>query len=318
MPTEKILIVDDEKINLDMIGACIDSFGYEYDVAKDGMEAVEKLENGNFTIVLTDMFMPRMNGMQLLKYIREYYQKICVVVITRHSDTFTYTSLIKAGASDFISKPFNIDELEAKLNRLIRELNLVRQLEQLSIVDALTNLYNRRYFDTKLLEELQRADRQRYNLFLLMIDVDNLKDHNDQAGHLNGDKLLQEVGVIIAESIRANVDWSFRYGGDEFVIISTQVEFSQINRIAERILIRYDSKKFRGTGLSMGIARFIRHPDKNWHEEVIDLMERADKALYSAKNYGKNQVFFDDSSHFTLEFSSAFRNTSAISLKNAN
>jgi two-component system cell cycle response regulator len=301
LPADKILIVDDDKFNLELIGTYIDSFGYEYDVAEDGEEAVQKLQEGNFTIVLTDMIMPRMDGMQLLKYIQEYNPKIGVIVVTGHSKTFTYTALIKAGASDFISKPFNVDELEAKLNRIIRELNLVRQLEQYSIIDVLTGLYNRRYFDNKILEEVQRADRQRYSVFLQMIDVDNLKGHNDEAGHQSGDKLLHKVGVILAESIRANVDWPFRYGGDEFGIISTQVEFNQIIRIAERILIRYNLKNLTGTGLSIGIARFIRRPDKSWHEDVADLVARADKALYSAKNHGKNQVSFDESSCLTLE-----------------
>jgi two-component system, cell cycle response regulator len=295
LSADKILIVDDDKFTLDLMGAYMESFGYEYDVAENGEEAVKKLHDGNFTIVFTDMMMPRMDGMQLLKYIREYNPKIGVVVVTQYSNTFTYTSLIKAGASDFISKPFNVDELEAKLNRIIRELNLVRQLEQYSIIDALTGLYNRRYFDTKMLEEVQRADRQRYSVFLQMIDVDNLKGYNDQAGHPSGDILLQEVGVIIVESIRANVDWSFRYGGDEFGVISTQVEFNQINRIAERILKKYELKNFAGTGLSIGLARFIRHPEKNWQEDIADLVARADKALYSAKNYGKNRVSFDES-----------------------
>jgi two-component system, cell cycle response regulator len=295
LPADKILIVYDDKSTLILIGAYVESFGYEYDIAEDGEEAVKKLQDGNFTIVLTDMMMPRMDGMQLLKYIQEYSPKIGVIVVTGYSNTFTYTSLIKAGASDFIAKPFNVDELEAKLNRLIRELNLVRRLEQYSIIDALTGLYNRRYFDTKILEEVQRADRQRYSVFLQMVDVDNLKGHNDQAGHQSGDKLLHELGVILAESIRTNVDWSFRYGGDEFGIISTQLEFNQIISIAQRVLVKYNSKNFTGTGLSIGIARFIRHPDKNWYDDIADLVARADKALYSAKNNGKNRVSFDES-----------------------
>ena len=294
MQANKILIVDDDKYTLELIGTYIGFFGYEYDVAEDGEEAVKKIQDGNFTIVLTDMNMPRMDGMQLLKYIREYNPKIGVIVVTGYSQTFTYTSLIKAGASDFISKPFNIDELEAKLNRIIRELNLVRQLEQYSIIDALTGLYNRRFFDTKILEEVKRADRQRYSMFLQMIDVDNLKGHNDQAGHQSGDNLLHEVGVLLAESIRENVDWAFRYGGDEFGVILTQVDFNQINVITERILTNYNLKNFTGTGLSIGIARFIRHPDKKWYEDVTHLVKRADKALYSAKKSGKNRVSFDE------------------------
>jgi two-component system cell cycle response regulator len=297
MAMDKILIVEDDPANLDLMGTYIDSFGYPYESAVDGRDAVEKLQDGSITIVITDIIMPRMDGMQLLEYVREHHPNIGVIVVTGFSDSFSYTTLIKAGASDFISKPFNVDELEAKLNRLVRELSLVRRLEQYSISDPLTGLYNRRYFDDKILTEVQRAERQKYSVFLQMIDVDNMKLHNDSVGHQAGDKLLQELSQIIQESIRANVDWSFRYGGDEFGVISTQVEFAQMVSVAQRIQEQYNLRNFAGTWLSIGIARFIRHEDKNWQEDITDLVARADKALYSAKHRGKNQIFLDKTSH---------------------
>jgi len=292
MVTERILIVDDDQGALDLLSAYLEAFGFDSATAEDGTVAVQKLEEGNFTIVLTDMVMPRMDGMQLLKYIRDHYPKVGVIVITGHGKT-SYTDVIKAGASDFIAKPFTADELEAKLNRLVRELSLVRQLEQYSVSDALTELYNRRYFDNKILAEVQRAERQHYSVFFQMIDVDNLKAHNDKAGHQSGDRLLQTVGRILQQSIREHVDWAFRYGGDEFGVISTQVEAIQIARVAQRILERYAQEQFTDTGLSMGIARFVRHPGKTWQEDIDELVARADRALYRAKNQGKNQVVFD-------------------------
>ena len=175
MQTNKILIVDDDQVTLELMGTYIASFGFDHDTASNGLEAVEKLKKNNFSIVFTDMIMPEMDGMLLLKHIRENYPKIGVIVITGYGHTFTYTDVIRAGASDFISKPFNADELEAKLNRLVRELNLVRQLERHSICDPLTDLYNRRYFNTKIVTEVQRADRQGYHIFLQLLDVDSLK-----------------------------------------------------------------------------------------------------------------------------------------------
>lgn len=292
--TDKVLIVDDDKKNLDLFGSYINSFGFNYDTAEDGQAAVKKLESDRFTIVLTDIVMPNMDGIHLLKYIREHHPKIGVIVITGYAESFTYTHMIKAGASDFITKPFFADELEAKLNRLVRELNLVRQLELHAVHDALTDLYNRRYFDNTIMAEVQRAERQGYKIFLQMVDVDNLKGYNDEVGHQEGDKLLQTLGRILTQSIRKDVDWAFRYGGDEFGVTFIQVELHHIIMIAERIQKEYQRKNFANTGVSIGIARFVRHTGSSWQEDIADLVARADKALYSAKNQGKNRVVTDE------------------------
>lgn len=293
MGTHRILIVDDEKGTLELLTACISSFGLDYDTAEDGAQAIKKLQEGSFTIVLTDIIMPNLDGMQLLKYIRECYPNIGVIVITG-GPAYSYTDVISAGASDFISKPFNVNELEAKLNRLVRELTMIRELQHYSVRDALTDLYNRRYFDNNIMTELLRAERQRYKVYLQMIDVDNLKEYNDQKGHQAGDNLLREVSKIFLQSIRENVDWAFRYGGDEFGIIFIQVDLPQVAKVAERILGKYSLTSFTGTGLSIGIARFIRHPDKTWEENINYLIERADKALYVAKTHGKNRLSIDE------------------------
>ena len=294
MRTDKVLIVDDDEKNLSLFGTYIESFGFNYDTATDGQAAVKKLASGDFTIVLTDVVMPHMDGIQLLNYIREHHPKIGVIVITGYAESFTYTNMIKAGASDFITKPFCADELEAKLNRLVRELNLVRQLELHAVHDALTDLYNRRYFDSRIMAEVQRAERQGYKIFLQMVDVDNLKGYNDEVGHQEGDKLLQTIGRILLQSIRKDVDWAFRYGGDEFGIIFIQAELHQIVMVAERIQNEYHRKNFLNTGVSIGIARFIRNIESSWQEDVADLVTRADKALYSAKNQGKNRIVTDE------------------------
>ncbi len=295
MSTDTVLIVDDDPSALDLLCAYVDSFGFSCDRAADGKTAIQKLRAGNFTIVLADIIMPRMDGMQLLRHIREHHPHIGVIMITG-GQSFSYTGVIKAGASDFITKPFSADELEAKLNRLVRELDLIRQLKQHSIHDALTGLHNRRYFDGKILSEAQRAERQGYKIFLMMIDIDDLKRHNDKQGHQGGDYLLRTVGGILQQSIRESVDWAFRYGGDEFGVVFAQLEVKQALQVAERIQEKYRGTNFSGTGLSMGIARFIRRPRRTWQEDIANLVARADRALYEAKNGGKGQVRYDEDS----------------------
>ncbi len=296
---DNILIIEDDRIARNQMCNYIDFLGFNYDTAKDAEVAVKKLKDKNYAIVLTNINMVHMDGLGLLKYIHEKHPRIGVIAITHVGHNCSYTSLIKAGASDFIATPFNSDELEAKLNRVLRETNLIRQLEQYSIGDALTGLYNRRFFESKILAEVKRAERQRYEIFLLMIDVDNFKGYNDKYGHQSGDKLLQEMGCILLQSIRENVDWAFRYGGDEFCVIFTQVDTNKIAILAKRILKKYYHKKFMGTGLSIGIASFTRHVDRSWPEDIADLVLRADKALYCAKKQGKNRMAFDE----VLQFS---------------
>jgi diguanylate cyclase (GGDEF)-like protein len=289
----RILLVDDDPSILEILSDLMAIFGHEYDIAQNGHEAIEKLKKGFFHIVLTDMKMPGMDGMELLRCINSSYPNIKVMVLTGYDRTFSYTDVVKAGASDFISKPFNTDELEAKINRLVREIELLRQLEILSISDGLTGLYNRRYFDTKILEEVRRAHRQNHDLFLALLDVDNLKVINDKYGHLSGDKLLKSVGELIKHCIREDVDWPFRYGGDEFCVILSQVSQEQALMTSERFIQSFNEKKLPLTGLSIGLAKFIRSEDNTWVEDIAGLIRRADRALYNAKQTGRNRVVVD-------------------------
>jgi two-component system cell cycle response regulator len=292
-PSTKILLVDDDPAILAVLSDLMTIYGHEHATARNGIEAIEKLKQDFFQIVLTDMIMNGMDGMELLNYITSNYPTIKVIVATGYDRTFSYTDVIRAGASDFISKPFNADELEAKINRLVREIELVHQLELLSISDGLTGLYNRRYFDSKIFEEARRAYRQNHNLFLAVLDVDNLKEVNDKYGHLAGDEILKSVGDIIKHCIRENVDWPFRYGGDEFCVILIQVSEEQALMTSERFIQSFNEKKLPLTGLSIGLARFIRSGDKNWDEDVANLVKRADAALYKAKQTGRNRVVVD-------------------------
>jgi len=290
----KILLVDDDPSILKILSDMIDIFGHEYVTARNGLEAIKKLKKNFFHIVLTDMVMNGMDGMELLEHIRNNYPNIKVIIATGYDRTFSYTDVIRAGASDFISKPFNSDELEAKINRVIREIELLRQLELLSISDGLTGLYNRRYFDTKMFEEARRAHRQNHHLFLAVLDIDNLKEINDKYGHLDGDKLLKTAAETIRLCIRKNVDWPFRYGGDEFCVILTQVSQEQALKTSERFIQSFNEKKLPLTGLSIGLAKFIRSEENNWTEDIADLVKRADAALYKAKQTGRNRVVVDE------------------------
>jgi len=269
----------------------IASLGFHCIVASDGLEAIEILKRTKCDLVLSDIIMPNMDGLELLKYIKEYHPGTDVIIATGFSDQASYADVIKAGAIDFIKKPIEQPELEAKLARAFRERQLVRELEQMSMCDGLTSLLNRRAFDFRFLGEVERAYRQSYELFLAVIDVDNFKEYNDSHGHQNGDKILISLGKILDDCTRNSVDMTFRLGGDEFAILLPQTNATQATEIVQRILLRFVENKFNGTTLSIGIISCQRNPAIPLEEDGEKMRERADRAMYEAKQRGKNCVF---------------------------
>lgn len=286
----KILIVDDDSSILELLGGILDTLGFEWRSANDGAEAVQKLKIEDFDLVLTDMVMPHMDGMELLCHIRRFHPRTDVIVITGHPSTFSYTDVIQAGAIDFITKPFSIDELRAKIQRVQRERHIIEQLEILSLRDPLTGIYNRRYFDLKITEECQRGSRQGYRVFLAMIDVDRFKTFNDTHGHQAGDDLLRIIGKLLRLCSRKNVDWPFRYGGDEFALIIPQTTHRQAEHIIKRLLQRFVESDADICALSAGLAEFRPPVDRPLESAIISLIRRADQALYKAKESGGNQL----------------------------
>jgi diguanylate cyclase (GGDEF)-like protein len=289
-----ILIVEDNPIVLEVMKGYIGSFGYSYATATDGVEAVECLKKNNHDIVITDINMPKMDGMELLRFTRDNYPKIGVIVVTGLSEEYSYVDVIKAGAIDYMTKPFEGDELLAKLHRVVREQTLVRELEHISIRDALTGIFNRRHFDERLAPELHRGTRQNYSVFLTLIDVDRFKGYNDKHGHQAGDKLLATIGEILSSSARYGVDSAFRYGGDEFAVIIPQTNLDQARKIIERISATYLEHNFDDTSLSFGLAKFTRNEDLSWDEDIENFIRLTDKRLYAAKNSGRGKFVYQE------------------------
>lgn len=194
-----------------------------------------------------------------------------------------------------IHKAFNEihGDLEDKMGKLdevtkqLLELNI--KLEAMATVDSLTSLYNRRYFDLKLIEEARKADRENQELSLMMIDFDNFKHYNDSYGHQTGDKLLQEVASIIKSSLRRS-DMVFRYGGDEFSVlvpgcnIAKAAEIAQnfVKKISETQFTSSDGQSLDKITISCGVAHY--------KDSLEDFMVMADKCLFAAKEAGKNCV----------------------------
>ena len=293
-----VLSVDDDEEMIGLLHEVVSQLGHVSVTAVDGVDAFEKLGESEFDIIITDISMPRMNGIELTKRIKTEFEDIDVVVVTGYQEEYKYTDVIEIGASDFISKPFNINELEAKINRIIRERELRAELKRLSIRDGLTSLYNRRYFDENLKREAIRAFRQRYGLFLLLVDVDNFKEYNDQFGHQKGDDLLKELARLMMFYSRDNVDSVYRYGGDEFAVIIPHAKHEQAILVAQRLRNKFNTSKLGPAFLSMGMAQ-LAGGLKTLEQDLETLLRIADQHLYLAKNNGGDQICTaNQDSHF--------------------
>lgn len=285
-----ILVVDDDEMVRVTLKVLVSSLGYNCLVAKDGQEALQILGAVRVDLVLSDVVMPRMDGLELLARIRKEHARTDVIIATGYSERASYAGVIQAGAMDFIKKPIDQAELEAKLARAFRERELFQRLEQLSLSDSLTSLWNRRAFDKRFSREVERANRQGYQLFLAIIDIDNFKDFNDTFGHQEGDKVLITLARILEDCTRTNVDLCCRLGGDEFGVVLPQTTASQATEIVQRILLRYIECGFGTTTLSIGVVSCRRNMDMPLAEDEAQMKQRADRAMYDAKNSGKNCV----------------------------
>ena len=287
-----VLVVDDNQELRDLLHEAITSWGHTSKTAVDGVDALEKLTENRFDIVITDIHMPRMDGLELIKQISSDFPQADVIAITGYPTRYPFNDIVKVGANDFIIKPFSVNELEARLNRIIRERTLRAELEYLTTQDALTGLYNRRYFDANFKHEVIRALRQRYDLFLLLIDVDKFKVYNDQYGHQMGDALLKELAKIILGNIRQDVDSGYRYGGDEFAVLIPHANRQQAVLVAQRLLTMYNKRSLAPTSLSIGMAKLEEYQE-TFENNLETLIMKADRDLYLAKNSGGNQVCED-------------------------
>jgi len=285
---QRLLVVDDDLSIRNLLGQFLKRMGFDYVLAENGKGALDFIEASPFTIIVTDLVMPQIDGFELLKLVKESWPEIDVIIMTGYTKNFKYTDVIYAGASDFVQKPFTLDEFEAKLNRVVKERLLRHALKRLSVRDSLTDLYNRRFFDQKIQEEASRAIRQKYPLFLLMIDLDKFKELNDTEGHQEGDRILGFLAKTLKQSTREHVDMAFRFGGDEFAVLIPHASQDQAEAIGERIRTNFLKQDVKSVTLSLGIARLV--PNQDVKTAVKMLISDADEALYTAKRQGGNRL----------------------------
>ncbi len=287
----KILVIDDIPDTVDIIQRLFESEGHEVFTAYTGEEGVRKASQIKPDVILLDINLPGIDGNMALRKIKKESADQSVVMLTAYATVDNAIQALKEGASDFVKKPFEMDHLVHIVNRCIEKSWIVREKERLeeevrrlSITDDLTGLYNYRYFYKKLEEETIRAKRQKIPLSLMMFDLDNFKNYNDTRGHIEGDKVLEKIGKIVAQCIRQKVDSGYRYGGDEFAVILIGVKADRASEIAERLRGMVENANLGNITVSIGLAEF--EADINM-ESFVKL---ADDAMYRAKSQGGNRI----------------------------
>ena len=279
-----VLVVDDEPIVRKGLCRLLEVWGHRTHATDEGASALDILRSERIDIVIADIRMPGMDGLSLLREVQQIAPDVDVVMITAYDRDFTYMDVVEAGAADFVVKPFESDELRAKITRLIKQREIRRQLVQQSIRDGLTHLYNRRHFTERLDEEVKRSRRQGHPLSMLILDVDGLKQLNDLRGHQEGDAVLVGVANVLAGSLREGVDLPFRIGGDEFAALIVEADLTAAERIADRVLAAWSRIQVDECSLSIGVTEL------GGDEGATSLIERSDRAMYRAKRAGGSRV----------------------------
>lgn len=276
-----VLIVDDDEGLLEMLKTALSIEGYRCETAANVEKALDLIKNVAFDILIADIKMPGMTGLELTEKAKKIRPDMAAIVMTAYIEEFSYDSAIEVGASDFIKKPFSVRELIAR----IQHVKLQERLRSMSVTDELTDLYNRRGFFALAEQELKLANRLRRNVFLFYLDIDNLKDINDNYGHLEGDMMILETANILRRTFRQS-DSVSRIGGDEFVVILNGAKEADAEIVASRLQKNIDDFNRvlnRGYKLSMSVGIALYNPEDP--ASVDELLSQADKSMYEQKRY---------------------------------
>ena len=296
-----IVVADDDRLTRELLADTLRAHGFTVEAVADGQAAVERVARGGVDLVLLDVLMPRLSGLEACRLLKGMTQDsfLPVLLVTVKTDTASRVEGLKIGADDYVSKPFDERELTARVEAMLRIKRLHdhvvearAKLEQLSVHDTLTSLYNYRYLHTRLTEEFKRAERYHDPLACMVIDVDRLQSHNEAQGRGLGDAILKFVADAIRRSVR-EVDVVARFGGDEFLVVLPSTHFAGSVTVAERIFrdvverpFTLESGRSTRVSLSMGVALY---PSRDVRTKDA-LLRAADSALSTAKREGGGRI----------------------------
>jgi two-component system, cell cycle response regulator len=296
----QVLVVDDSPVSRKLVERALEAGAYSLLFAKNGTEALDLFRKHSPSIVLTDWMMPDLSGLELCEQIRSSVQSgyTYIIVLTGKTEKDNVVKGLTAGADDYLTKPFDPEELLARIGvgcriaELHREIDAKNKLlKEMAHTDVLTGLPNRRALEDWAGRQVRGAERHGFPFWVVATDLDSFKVINDGYGHDAGDAVLQRFAEILKTHTRAS-DICGRMGGDEFVLVITHVGDEYIYATVDRLRQQMATSRFRFGGNSVSITASFGVAGYHGGEspKFSAIFQQADKALYAAKRAGGNQV----------------------------
>ncbi len=310
----QVLVADDDEALRNIVGEVLKADGYDVEVASDGDDAWRLFEQNYPELVFTDIRMPGRTGLELLSQIKRVSPLTHVVIMTSHASLETALGALKNGAYDYLIKPFeDLELISCAARRALTNLRLMRERDylvarlkdrneelerlnsmfrELAVKDGLTGLYNHRYAQQLLQQEIERCTLHKRPISVLFVDLDHFKHYNDQHGHQKGDELLKSLADCLRERARGS-DAIARWGGEEFVVIAPETDTAAAAALAKKMQRAISELEIPGresqpkgfVSISIGVATLGKHANG-----ASGLITQADRALYKAKDAGRNTV----------------------------
>lgn len=303
-----LLVVDDIPDNLKLLRGLL-AKSYRLTFATSGAEALQRVKSTQPNLILLDLMMPEMDGIEVCQQLKNSSEtaNIPVIFLTVNHEVTRLVEAFETGASDYVTKPFQTPELLARIKTHLKLVELQEQLretvEQLEVAnqeltalsqkDGLTKIANRRYFDHYLQQKWEQLRREEEPLSVILLDIDYFKQYNDYYGHLQGDECLKTLAETLSQAIKRSTDLVARYGGEEFVLVLPDTDKSGAVTIAKKIQSAIAQHKIPHAShlssdqvtVSLGIATVIPTVEGSWEK----LLSHADFALYQAKEQGRDR-----------------------------
>ncbi len=287
---QKVLLIDDCPSIHGLVRARLREEAVELHSAFDGESGIAQAATLSPDLVLLDVEMPSTNGFEVCRRLKDdpRTMHVPVIFLTGAASTEEKIRGLELGATDYVTKPFDPAELRARVRASLRTKYLMDLLSRKAMIDGLTGLFNRAYFDARLIAEMSLSRRTQAPLACIMVDVDRFKQINDLHGHPFGDEVLRGIGQVLGEHCR-NEDTVCRYGGEEFVVLCPNTASAAAANLAERLREAIEQNTWTRNGLNVQVTCSFGVSDLHGAPPPC-VVEMADQALYRAKQGGRNRV----------------------------